>query len=130
MSYVLGPVLAIGGTAWIGAPGLIFFAAPVITHFAYLDIGGGLISLFAYPATVIVGGLVGFALDTSQCGDDESFCGFGGVVAGGLVGMVAWPLIDVLVLAPATWRASHPPESSASISVLPGGLALRWNARF
>jgi hypothetical protein len=133
LSYALGPLLGIGATALLGPWGLTFFAAPVLVHFAYLDPMGGLITLFAYPATVVAGVLAGIELDTGPCEDGDGFdmCNLDGIVVGGLLGALTWSLIDVLVLAPKTWRGNHPPERSVGIGVLPGGGAgVSWIDRF
>lgn len=133
ISYALGALLGVGATSLIGPAGLAFFAAPVLVHFIYLDPVGGVITLFAYPATVVTGALAGAALDTGECSDADGWgdCDLDGIVIGGALGAVTWSLIDVLLLAPRTWRGNHPPERSVAFDVLPGGGAkLRWSERF
>ena len=108
----------------------MFFAAPIIVHAAYGDWGGGFIALLGYPATVVVAALIGVAIENPSCGEDEWFCGFEGFAIGAMAGMVVWPILDVALIAPRTWRAHHERDSSVGLRLKPGSASLVWAGRF
>jgi hypothetical protein len=103
-SYLAAPLLAVALVQDFEGYAALSFTAPIIVHFAYGDLWGGLIALVGYPAAVLGTALIGVAIDRSSCGEGELLCGLGGLVLGGLIGMSVWPFIDVFAITPATYR--------------------------
>jgi hypothetical protein len=66
-------------------------------------------SLLLHAGLPITFGFVGYELDSANCAPDEWFCGLGGAVIGGAIGMLSATIIDAAVLArrPATRAASR-----------------------
>jgi hypothetical protein len=92
-----------GGVALIGYP-----LAPPFVH-AFNGNGPGALASLALRLTApVVGGYVGYQIDTSS-GCNGDLCGLGGIVVGGVVGMLTASIVDAAVLA----RVDRPVEVRA-----------------
>ena len=74
-----------------------FVAGGPIVHFAHGNVGKGLGSLALRVGLPILSGVVGSAVERTQCSGGD-FCGVGGAFIGGLAGIAGTIVIDSTVL--------------------------------
>jgi hypothetical protein len=102
--YFGGQILAVDaavvglGLVGSGVPLLAFPLAAPTVHIAHGDGSGAVGSFLLHTGLPIVGGYLGYELDTRHC-DGEDLCGLGGLILGGGLGMLTATLMDAAFLA-------------------------------
>jgi hypothetical protein len=111
-------------------------AAPVV-HGIHGHFGRAAISFALNLSLPTAGALVGFAVDSQHCGAEDWFCGLGGLVVGGFVGIASAIVIDAAVLARLPDEESPRGRTASAHDVRPlfalnrdGGLSLGLGGRF
>jgi hypothetical protein len=126
------------GTSGSGAPILLMwsFASPVV-HAVHGHPGRAAGSVLLHVGLPILGGALGVALESCGGGGEYDLCGLEGLLAGGLLGMVAATTIDAAVLAQSSdlppGRLAHArgPASAPILSVgRNGNVAMGWRGTF
>lgn len=108
--------LLLGDLAWIAASvateeevvsvGMYLGVAPAI-HLAHGNPGRAMGSVALRASLPFAGAMIGLQMDSANC-DDEYFCGLGGLLLGGLLGVMSASAIDAGLLAKKSRRVERP----------------------
>jgi hypothetical protein len=80
-----------GGTAGVvGVAG--FVAVPAVIHGVHRNVTGAIVSPIVRLGLPVMGALIGAGLES--CSPDEWFCGLGGAIVGGGIGMLTAMILD------------------------------------
>ncbi|MDH5672992.1 MAG: hypothetical protein OEZ06_12630 [Myxococcales bacterium] len=111
LAYAAGPSLlftagALGGRLATDdvMAGLVVtaIALPATVHWINRRVGHGFAALLGWPGFTLGGALLG-VLFVKDCGG--GFCELGGLLIGGLVGAISWPILDIIA-----WGEYTPPR--------------------
>ncbi|HUH01382.1 MAG TPA: hypothetical protein VML75_05260 [Kofleriaceae bacterium] len=85
----------------------VYLGGGPVIHLAHGNVGSAMGSLALRAGLPLAGALLGIAIEEPSC-EGEFLCGFGGMIIGGTLGVLAASAIDIGVLAKKSRRVERP----------------------